>query len=169
MSVALRLIELRYRPSGRRLGDRRQRSFLRTVTTDASATSCSCAAACARRRSTSRAGSNREKNARCSEWQLTHPPSDAFCACVPGALMISSALVICSAILIGRVIFVSGRSSRVRFALQIDRGRGQLVADGADAHRVVARFHPVAREAVLTLRVADDPGADRRAVALRRR
>ena len=58
-------------------------------------------------------GSKCDKNTRCSEWQLTHPPSDALCCGVPGALMISSAFDICVAIFIGRVIFVSGRSSRV--------------------------------------------------------
>ena len=40
-------------------------------------------------------GSKCEKNTRCSEWQLTHPPSDALCAGVPDALMISSAFDIC--------------------------------------------------------------------------
>src|SRR5436190_4551476 len=58
-------------------------------------------------------GSKCEKNTRCSVWQLTQAPSDAFWAAVPDALMISSAFDICVAIFIGRVILVSGRSRRV--------------------------------------------------------
>src|SRR5207237_5055362 len=103
VSVALRLIELRYRPCdvgsvitgsgpscGRNHGCIGEELFvwrgMRAATIDISS------------------GSKWEKKTRCSEWQLTQAPSDARCCGVPGALMISSPFDICVAIFIARVI-----------------------------------------------------------------
>jgi hypothetical protein len=55
----------------------------------------------------------REKNTRCSVWQLTQPPSAFFCGGVPDALMINSAFVSCRASLEALVTFVRGKSSCV--------------------------------------------------------
>src|SRR5262249_31760146 len=116
VSVALRLIELRYLPkltcpdaggpsgpsAGRIQGCRIDELLVCLVirwTTEASSSA-----------------SKRENKTRCNVWQLTHPPSWSFCSGVPGTLINNSPFDICMATLVGLVTLFSFKSNGVACA-----------------------------------------------------
>ena len=99
---------------------------------------------------------------RSSEWQLLQSSTKLFCASVPGMLMSHSALVSCA------LKFRAGLS----LSRSVSPGRRrhwllrtvEIIAGGADVHRVMAGIEPDGREAEMALVVDDDRDGDRRAV-----